>query len=218
MKKKAFLFDLDGVIVDTAKFHYLAWHNLAKEMNFNFTEEQNEQFKGVSRVKSLEILLDLANYSASEHQKKQWLEQKNIEYLTFVDGMDESEILPDVVRVLNFLHMKGQPVALGSASKNARPILQKLHLIDKFHAIVDGNDVTAAKPDPQVFLKAGEALSIERTNCIVFEDSIAGIQAANSAGMVSIGIGAKEVLHEADYVFNDFTEISDRFLTTLIER
>ncbi|KGO07176.1 MULTISPECIES: beta-phosphoglucomutase [Dokdonia] len=217
MKKKAFLFDLDGVIVDTAKFHYLAWRNLAKEMNFDFTEEQNELFKGVSRVRSLEILLDLASYDATQEQKDRWLIQKNEEYLKYIKGMDDSEILPDVVRVLDFLEEKNQGIALGSASKNARPILTKLDLLDKFQAIVDGNDVTAAKPDPEVFLKGGEALKIERTDCIVFEDSIAGIQAANSAGMISIGIGEQDVLHEANYVFKDFTEMSNAFLLELIE-
>ncbi|MDE0598495.1 MAG: beta-phosphoglucomutase [Dokdonia donghaensis] len=217
MKKKAFIFDLDGVIVDTAKFHYLAWRNLAKEMNFDFTEEQNELFKGVSRVRSLEILLDLASNDATQEQKDRWLIQKNEEYLKYIKGMDDSEILPDVVRVLDFLEEKNQGIALGSASKNARPILTKLDLLDKFQAIVDGNDVTAAKPDPEVFLKGGEALKIERTDCIVFEDSIAGIQAANSAGMISIGIGEQDVLHEANYVFKDFTEMSNAFLLELIE-
>ena len=216
--KKAFLFDLDGVIVDTAKFHYLAWRNLAKEMHFNFTEEQNELFKGVSRVRSLEILLDLASYEATHEQKDRWLIQKNEEYLKYIDTMDDREILPDVLRVLDFLHEHKQGVALGSASKNARPILTKLNLIHKFETIVDGNDVTAAKPDPEVFLKGGEALQTQPTDCIVFEDSIAGIQAANTAGMVSIGIGEKAVLHEADYVFNDFTEMSDSFLVKLIEQ
>lgn len=218
MKKKAFLFDLDGVIVDTAKFHYLAWRNLAKEMSFDFTEEQNELFKGVSRVRSLEILLDLAKYEATQAQKDRWLVQKNEEYLKYIEAMDDREILPDVVRVLDFLRDENQGIALGSASKNARPILTKLSLLDKFQAIVDGNDVTAAKPDPEVFLKGGQALQIERTDCIVFEDSIAGIQAANSAGMVSIGIGEKDTLHEADYVFKDFTEMSDEFLVTLIKQ
>ena len=217
LKKKAFIFDLDGVIVDTAKFHYLAWRNLAKEMNFDFTEEQNELFKGVSRVRSLEILLDLASYDATQEQKDRWLIQKNEEYLKYIKGMDDSEILPDVVRVLDFLEEKNQGIALGSASKNARPILTKLDLLDKFQAIVDGNDVTAAKPDPEVFLKGGEALKIERTDCIVFEDSIAGIQAANSAGMISIGIGEQDVLHEANYVFKDFTEMSNAFLLELIK-
>lgn len=218
MKKKAFLFDLDGVIVDTAKFHYLAWRNLAKEMNFDFTEEQNELFKGVSRVRSLEILLDLAQYEATQSQKDRWLIQKNEEYLKYIDKMDDSEILPDVVRVLDFLHDQKQGIALGSASKNARPILAKLNLLHKFQAIVDGNDVTAAKPDPEVFIKGGEALGSPNEDCIVFEDSIAGVQAANSAGMISIGIGEKDVLGEADYVFNNFTEMSNAFLMELIEQ
>lgn len=214
--KKAFIFDLDGVIVDTAKFHYLAWRNLAKGIDFDFTEEQNEQFKGVSRVRSLEILLDMAKYAATQEQKEMWLVQKNEEYLKYIQKMDESEILPDVPRVLDYLIENQQGIALGSASKNARPILERVSLLDKFQAIVDGNDVTAAKPDPEVFVKGAEALKTEAKDCIVFEDSIAGIQAANAAGMISIGIGDPTVLHEASHVFTDFTELSNDFLQELI--
>lgn len=217
MKKKAFLFDLDGVIVDTAKFHYLAWRNLANSLGFEFTEEQNEQFKGVSRVRSLDILLELGEYEATQAQKDIWLVEKNEEYLKYIAKMDASEILPDVPRVLDFLQTQNQGIALGSASKNARPILERVDLLTKFHAIVDGNDVTAAKPDPEVFLKGGEALEAIYLDCIVFEDSIAGVQAANTAGMVSIGIGTQDVLHEADYVFSNFTEISNEFLQQLID-
>ncbi len=215
--KKAFIFDLDGVIVDTAKFHYLAWRNLAKGINFDFTEEQNEQFKGVSRVRSLEILLGMANYNATQEEKDVWLVQKNEEYLSYIQKMDQSEILPDVPRVLEYLITKNQGIALGSASKNARPILERVALIDKFQAIVDGNDVTTAKPDPEVFVKGAEALQTDPQHCIVFEDSIAGIQAANTAGMISIGIGDPKVLHEADHVFKDFTQLSNDFLDTLIQ-
>lgn len=214
--KKGFIFDLDGVIVDTAKYHYLAWKNLANSLGFEFTEEQNELFKGVSRVRSLDILLELGNYTAGQEQKDGWLIQKNEEYLTYIEGMDASEILSDVPRVLDFLLEKKQGVVLGSASKNARPILKRVDLFDKFHDIVDGNDVTAAKPDPEVFLIGAEKLQIDPENCIVFEDSIAGVKAANAAGMISIGIGKKEVLHEANYVFLDFTEISTSFLEQLI--
>ena len=214
--KKGFIFDLDGVIVDTAKYHYLAWKNLANSLGFEFTEEQNELFKGVSRVRSLDILLELGNYTAGQEQKDGWLIQKNEEYLTYIEGMDASEILSDVPRVLDFLLEKQQGVVLGSASKNARPILKRVDLFDKFHDIVDGNDVTAAKPDPEVFLIGAEKLQIDPENCIVFEDSIAGVKAANAAGMISIGIGKKEVLHEANYVFLDFTEISTSFLEQLI--
>lgn len=216
--KKAFIFDLDGVIVDTAKFHYLAWRNLAKGINFDFTEEQNEQFKGVSRVRSLELLLDMAGYTATQEEKDVWLVQKNEEYLSYIQKMDQSEILPDVPRVLNYLISKEQGVALGSASKNARPILERVALLDKFQAIVDGNDVTIAKPDPEVFVKGAQALKIENRHCIVFEDSIAGIQAANTAGMISIGIGDPEVLHEADHVFANFTQMSNEFLDDLIKQ
>ncbi len=216
--KKAFIFDLDGVIVDTAKFHYLAWRNLAKGINFDFTEEQNEQFKGVSRVRSLELLLDMAGYTATQEEKDVWLVQKNEEYLSYIQKMDQSEILPDVPRVLDYLISKEQGVALGSASKNARPILERVALLDKFQAIVDGNDVTTAKPDPEVFVKGAQALKIENRHCIVFEDSIAGIQAANTAGMISIGIGDPEVLHEADHVFANFTQISNEFLDDLIKQ
>ena len=214
--KKGFIFDLDGVIVDTAKYHYLAWKNLANSLGFEFTEEQNELFKGVSRVRSLDILLELGNYTATQVQKEEWLIKKNEEYLAYIEKMDSSEILPDIPRVLDYLLEKDQGVALGSASKNARPILKRVDLLSKFHDIVDGNDVTAAKPDPEVFLIGAKKLNAAPKDCIVFEDSIAGIQAANAAGMVSIGIGQKDVLHEAEYVFTDFTKISNKFLSDLI--
>lgn len=214
--KKGFIFDLDGVIVDTAKYHYLAWRNLANTLGFEFTEQQNEHFKGVSRVRSLDLLLEMGNYKATQAQKDKWLIQKNEEYLAFIDKMDASEILPDVPRVLEFLISRDQGIALGSASKNARPILERVGLLSLFQHIVDGNDVTTAKPDPEVFLIGAKKLNIEPKDCIVFEDSIAGIQAANTAGMISIGIGEKSVLHEAQYVYTDMTDITNEFLHKLI--
>lgn len=214
--KKGFIFDLDGVIVDTAKYHYLAWRNLANSLGFEFTEQQNERFKGVSRVRSLNLLLEMGNYKATQAQKDKWLIQKNEEYLAFIDKMDASEILPDVPRVLDYLIDQNQGIALGSASKNARPILKRVALSSKFQHIVDGNDVTIAKPDPEVFLIGAKKLACDPKNCIVFEDSIAGVQAANAGGMLSIGIGEKDILHEAQYVFTDFTEITDEFLDNLI--
>lgn len=216
--KKGFIFDLDGVIVDTAKYHYLAWRNLAQSLGFEFTETQNEMFKGVSRVRSLDILLELGNYEATQEQKDVWLVQKNEEYLAYIEKMDASEILPEVPRVLDFLLQQKQGVALGSASKNARPILKRVDLLSKFEHIVDGNDVTAAKPDPEVFIIGAQKLDIAPQDCIVFEDSIAGVQAANTGGMISIGIGEKDILHEAQYVFKDFTQISNEFLQSLITR
>ena len=218
MIKKAFIFDLDGVIVDTAKYHFLAWRKLANSVGVDFSEEQNEQLKGVSRVRSLEKILAWGGIELAEEKFMELMAKKNNDYLSHVNKMDESEILPDVPKVLNFLQEEQFQIALGSASKNARTILQKVNLFDMFDAIVDGTNVTKAKPDPEVFLNAARFLQVEPNDCVVFEDSVAGIQAANTANMISIGIGDKNVLHEADFIFNDFTEISVEFLTELSEK
>jgi beta-phosphoglucomutase len=218
MNKKAFIFDLDGVIVDTAKFHFLAWKKLADSLNINFTHEINEQLKGVSRVRSLEIILSQGNVQASQEDKNNWLVQKNEDYLAFVHQMDKSEILPRVEEVLQFLKKNHQYVVLGSASKNARPILEKVNILHYFDALVDGNDVTNAKPDPEVFLQGANQVHVAYKDAIVFEDSVAGIQAANVAGMTSVGIGEKEVLHESDFCFRDFTEMSNDFIMQLINK
>jgi beta-phosphoglucomutase len=216
MTKKAFIFDLDGVIVDTAKYHYLAWKKIANELGIEFTHDHNELLKGVSRVRSLEIILGLGKVEASQAQKDQWLIQKNEDYLSYLVDMDQSEILPGVMTVLEFLKANHQPIALGSASKNARPILEKTGILSFFDAIVDGNDVTNAKPDPEVFLQAAQKLGISNNNSIVFEDSVAGIQAANIASMISIGIGDATILNEAKFNFKDFTYIDEAFLNSLI--
>lgn len=216
MTKKAFIFDLDGVIVDTAKYHFLAWQNLANGLDISFSEEQNEQLKGVSRVRSLEKILEWGNKTISEQEFTALMAKKNEEYLNYIETMDTSEVLPDVPRVLDYLLTEDQAVALGSASKNARIILDKVLLRDKFHAIVDGTDVSKAKPDPEVFLIGAQKLGVDPKDCVVFEDSVAGIQAANVANMVSIGIGDPKVLHEADYVFKNFTEIKEEFINQLV--
>ena len=216
MTKKAFIFDLDGVIVDTAKYHFLAWQKLANQLGINFTHEHNEELKGVSRVRSLDLILALGNITASQEDKNKWLIQKNEDYLSYLVDMDEREILPGVVKVLEYLKNNNQAIALGSASKNARPILEKTNIMHFFDAIVDGNDVSNAKPDPEVFLQAARKLGIINENAIVFEDSVAGIQAANSAKMISIGIGDSSVLYEAKYNFKDFTFIDETFLAQLI--
>ena len=216
MTKKAFIFDLDGVIVDTAKYHYLAWKKIASELGIEFTHEHNELLKGVSRVRSLDIILGIGEVDASQAQKDQWLIQKNEDYLSYLVDMDQSEILPGVMSVLEFLKANHQPIALGSASKNARPILEKTGILSYFDAIVDGNDVSNAKPDPEVFLQAAQKLGISNEKSIVFEDSVAGIQAANIASMTSIGIGEANILNEAKFNFQDFTYIDEAFLNSLI--
>lgn len=213
---KGFIFDLDGVIVDTAKYHYLAWKHLADELNIPFTEEDNERFKGVSRKRCLEILLDMGGREVSRAQFNAWLDEKNEDYLSYIDTMDDSEILPDVMKVLDFLRERNIPMALGSASKNAKPILKKVGLLSYFNAIVDGNEVVRAKPDPQVFLIAADRLGVTPGGCVVFEDALAGIDAANAAGMMSIGIGDSDVLYKADRVFADFTEIDLDFIRALL--
>jgi len=217
MNKKCFIFDLDGVIVDTAKYHFLAWKNLANSIGIDFSQAQNEQLKGVSRQRSLEKILGWGNQTLSDTDFQDLMEKKNSEYLNYVTTMGRSELLPEVERTIHFLIEKNQYVTLGSASKNARLILEKTSLIDAFDAIVDGNDVSEAKPNPEVFLKAAQLTNTQPNHCIVFEDSVAGIQAANAAGMTSIGIGNESVLNEAVYNFTDFTEISNYFLEELIK-
>lgn len=215
MQEKTFIFDLDGVIVDTAKYHFLAWKKIANNLGIDFTHQHNELLKGVSRVRSLEIILELGNIQISEDNFEEILIQKNEDYLKYIDKMDASEILEGVLEKLNFIKNQGSKIVLGSASKNARPILEKTNLLHFFDAIIDGNDVSKAKPNPEVFLIGAAKTNSSPENCIVFEDSVAGIEAANRAGMTSIGIGDKAVLNHAKYVFKDFTEISNEFLSTL---
>lgn len=164
----------------------------------------------------MEILLAIGKVTASQEQFDTWMMEKNEDYLASIEKMDASEILPDVSKVLDYLKAKHIPIALGSASKNAKPILEKVNLLPYFDAIVDGNKVTKAKPDPEVFLLAAKLLGIDAHKCIVFEDALAGIQAANAADMTSIGIGDARILAEADYNFKDFTVLETSFLHTLI--
>ena len=216
MKKKCFIFDLDGVIVDTAKYHYQAWKSLANELGIDFSVEQNEQLKGVSRVDSLKKILKWAGRTLDPNEFQNKMNQKNANYIEYISDMNTSELLPDVDRVLKFLTNNNQYITLGSASKNARPILDKVKITGLFDAIVDGNDVSKAKPNPEGFLKAARLTKSKTKNCVVFEDSVAGIQAANAAGMISIGIGDSTVLHEAQYNFKDFKVMSNDFLEQLI--
>jgi beta-phosphoglucomutase len=217
MITKAFIFDLDGVIVDTAKYHFLAWKKIANALGIDFTQENNELLKGVSRVRSLDIILELGGIEASQEDKNKWLIHKNEDYLSYLVDMNESEILPGVLTILNYLKDQNQLIALGSASKNARPILEKTGTLHFFDAIVDGNDVSNAKPDPEVFLIAAKKLGKTPEDSIVFEDSVAGVQAANIGGMISVGIGEATSLHEAKFIFKDFTLIDKNFIDSLIE-
>ena len=214
---KGIIFDLDGVIVDTAKFHYLAWRKLANRMGFDISLHQNEQLKGVSRARSLENILSWGNKRVSATEFDRLMASKNEEYLASISNMSEKDLLPGVGPVLEFLKENHIPYALGSASKNSRVILKSLKIHESFTAIVDGNDVSKAKPDPEVFLIAAEKLGLDPKDCIVFEDAQAGIEAAKAAGMTAVGIGDAGVLGDADYNFEDFTEITIDVLKDILK-
>ncbi|SHK09681.1 beta-phosphoglucomutase [Clostridium cavendishii DSM 21758] len=204
-KIEACLFDLDGVIVDTAKYHYLAWKRLANNLGFDFTIENNELLKGVSRVRSLEILLEIGNYTATEEEKLKMAADKNEWYVEYISKLKEDEILPGVREFLLELKANGIKIALGSASKNSMLILNNLGLTKYFDAIIDGNKVSKAKPDPEVFILGAEELGISPENCVVFEDAKAGIEAAKAANMKAIGVGDKTILGLADKVVKDLS-------------
>jgi beta-phosphoglucomutase len=204
---RAAIFDLDGVIVDTAKYHYLAWKRLARENGFDFTELDNERLKGVSRVRSLKILLEIGGLSFDESQREKMAAQKNEWYVDYIQRMDASEILPGAAEYLKNLRLKGVKTALGSASKNAPLILERLGISDLFDVVVDGNKVSKAKPDPEVFLRAANELDIPPTSCVVFEDAEAGVQAALRANMGAVGIGKRDTLKGADIVIGGLWDL-----------
>ncbi|PMD98837.1 beta-phosphoglucomutase [Siphonobacter sp. BAB-5405] len=208
MALKACLFDLDGVIVDTAVYHFKAWRRLANELGFDFTEHQNEQLKGVSRMESLELILQWGGVTLSDEEKQQWAARKNEWYLAYVNQMTPQEVLPGVRDFLDSLRKAGIGIALGSASKNARLILERIDMLDAFDAIIDGTHTTKSKPDPEVFLLGAQALHQSPADCVVFEDAVAGIEAAHRGGMKAVGVGSPEVLTEADVVITAFTETS----------
>jgi beta-phosphoglucomutase len=201
---KGCIFDLDGVIVDTAKYHYKAWKRIADEFGFEFTKLHNERLKGVSRRRSLEILLEVGNISVDEETKLKLAERKNAWYVEYISKMDKSEILPGVEDFIKSLRENNIKIALGSASKNSMTILKNLDIAHYFDVIIDGNKVTKAKPDPEVFLLGAKELGLDPENCVVFEDAEAGIQAAKIAGMMAVGIGSPAVLKEADLVISGF--------------
>ncbi len=205
---KVCIFDLDGVLVDTAKYHYLAWKRLANELDFDFTERDNERLKGVSRMRSLEILLELGKKERTQEEKEQLTAKKNDWYVEYITKLQEDEILPGVKKLLAELRQRGIKCAVGSASKNTMLILHRLQLVEYFDAISDGTKTTQAKPDPEVFLKAADMLGIPTKHCVVFEDAAAGVEAAKRAGMKCIGVGKPEMLQEADMVISGVQDIT----------
>ncbi|CAG5004339.1 Beta-phosphoglucomutase [Dyadobacter sp. CECT 9275] len=205
---QACLFDLDGVIVDTAKYHYIAWRELAQDLGFDLTPEQNELLKGISRMESLDIILAIGHVTLSEEEKIARATIKNARYLELCQQMKPEDALPGVRAFLDELQADAIRIGLGSASKNARLILQGLDMLDYFETIVDGNRITKGKPDPEVFLLGARDLNAEPAATVVFEDAVAGVQAAKAGGMLAVGIGERTVLTVADIVIPGFENFS----------
>lgn len=209
---KACIFDLDGVLVDTAKYHFIAWKKLADEMKIPFTESDNERLKGVSRMDSLDIILGLGGVTLPDDEKQQLADRKNKWFVDFVNRMTPDEIFPGVVELLKLLREKNIDVGLASSSKNAPAVVRLLHIEHQFDTIVDGSMVERAKPDPELFLLAAKRLHMNPADCVVFEDAESGVAAAKRAGMKCVGVGSVDNLHQADFIVK---QISDFKLTDL---
>ncbi len=211
------IFDLDGVICDTAKYHFKAWRRLANELGFDFTEDDNEKLKGVSRIESLNLILKWGRIVENDEEVKAgYAEKKNNWYLEYILRMTPEEILPGVKNFLDELKRKGIHIVLGSASKNSKTILDRVALTDYFDAIIDGNSTTKSKPDPEVFLLGAQAVGSKPKCCIVFEDAEKGVEAALAGGFYTVGVGHPDVLDEAHIVIPGFEYIEyDEILDAL---
>jgi len=200
----ACIFDLDGVLVDTAKYHFRAWRRLANELGFDFDEHANETLKGVGRRESLELILGWGKITMSPEEKESWMDRKNGWYLEFVHGMTPADILDGVPEFLADVKKHGLRVALGSGSKNTKAVVKCIGLEGFFESISDGTRITRSKPDPQVFLLCAEDMGLDPGRCIVFEDAISGIDAAIAGGFHSVGVGREDALGHADLVIPGF--------------
>jgi beta-phosphoglucomutase len=210
MKMKAFIFDLDGVITDSAEYHYLAWKALGEDLGIPFDRAFNETLKGVSRTESLERILRLGgrenDFSAEE--KELLATKKNEHYVSLISKITAADILPGIEMFLKELKEAGYKIGMASASKNAQMVTSQLGLLEVFDHIVDAATVIHSKPHPEVFLKAAEALRVDPKECVGIEDAVAGITAIHEAGMFAVGIGDPHVLTEADVVFEDTTQLT----------
>lgn len=208
--KKGFVFDLDGVITDTAKYHFIAWQALAKELGITIDLAFNEQLKGISRMESLERILAFGHQAEkfTEQEKQALAEKKNIHYVELLQSLTPNDLLPGVKAFLDQAKALNIPCAIASASKNAPFILEKLGVKEDFQAIVDPNTLSKGKPDPEIFLKACQLIQVDPSSAIGFEDAQAGIQGIKAAGMYAIGVSAGEPLTGADQIIHSFTEIT----------
>lgn len=209
---KGFIFDLDGVLVFTDKFHYLAWKSIADELDIEFDEEYNNLLRGVSRMESLDIILRRYKGPAlSQEVKNELTDRKNQLYREYLKTMTPDDVEDSVRTTLAELRARGYKLSVGSSSRNARFILEKVAMLDAFDAISDGTNITKSKPDPEVFLKAAEFLNLYPSECIVVEDALAGVDAAKAGGMKAAGIGDARTYEKADYPINNITELLDIF-------
>jgi beta-phosphoglucomutase len=206
-KKKAFIFDLDGVIVFTDKYHYMAWKELADKLGIYFDETINNRLRGVSRMESLEIILERSDKEYSDTEKELFAAEKNETYRKLLGQMTPADVSDEVRCTLAKLREDGHKLAIGSSSKNARYILERVNLTNAFDEISDGSNITRSKPDPEVFLKAADFLGEAYDNCIVVEDAYAGIDAAKAAGMTAVGIGDAASYEKTDVAISRFEEL-----------
>lgn len=204
----AVLFDLDGVIVRSDEYHYRGWKQLADEEGWDFDKTLNHQLRGVSRMDSLQIILDHNNVEISEEEKRALADRKNGYYRESLSDMNEGDYIPGAVELMNELSKSSVKMAICSSSRNAPFILDVLGIADRFETVVSGHDIDRAKPDPQIFLLAAERMSVPAARCVVFEDAESGIQAAINAGMHSVGVGSSDHLPSATVVVADLTEVS----------
>ncbi len=207
MQIEAVIFDLDGVIVSTDEYHYKAWKSIADEEGIYFDELINNRLRGVSRMASLEIILEKASKEYDMQGKTMLAEKKNAIYLELLKDLTPEHILPGVEEVLKRLVAKGVRIAIGSSSRNARYILKQIGLEKTFDCIADGSDISRSKPFPDVFLKASEKLGISPERCIVVEDAVAGIEAAKAAGMTAVAVGDAVGSADADYRLKSITDL-----------
>lgn len=209
MDYQAVIFDLDGVICFTDKYHYLAWKQMADSIGVYFDETINNRLRGVSRMDSLEIILERCDRTLTSQEKEKLAEQKNELYKKYLTQMSETDLSEEVKDTLNELRRRGKKLAIGSSSKNAKFILERIGLGNYFDAISDGTNITKSKPDPEVFLKAAEFLGLEAEKCLVVEDAAAGILAAHSGGFHSAGLGEAAESEYVTYPLRTFRDLLD---------
>lgn len=208
---KGIIFDLDGVLLKTDQFHYLAWGKIAEKFSIPFSYEINDRLRGVSRMDSLNIILSYSKESFSEIEKEEIADEKNEIYRSYLQKMTPKDVDDSIRETLKKLKDIGLKLAIGSSSKNTNLILEKTHLLEYFDAVSDGNNITKSKPNPEVFLKAAEYLNLEPSECFVVEDAVAGIDAGNNGGFITVGIGPASKYEKAKFSINKLSDLLNFF-------